>query len=854
MFQETFAAHQGSDTVRTSPSTTYSFTSGIDDQREMARTPSGRQSILPITRKPVAAGQQIRSRSISESIGSYRTQGTVPDNENAYADGFAEYHSPAFQSPLPSFKAGLDDTGNDKQPQLVDSSSWICFKCTFRNSFDDLLCGACQFRRPLNLSSDIISTDIRRQNSLQESVGELDYDETVLSSPQIALSSLPEIMLPTLPEVVLPSLPEVMPPTLPEVVPEIKPGLEVMEPGREVIIPIRTPRVELLHTQIATQESDSQALALITAREPKQPQKPKPKEGTFTLKRFSRSILSNSRKSDKSDKSEKSETLADPDIAASGFSLGGLAKILGDAAEAGNLPLVASILKLGADVNYSSRKKEVCHYAATQAVTSKKDQVVEYLLLKGLNKKSAANALHQAIILGSHTDIAMMLVPHSDFNFMWAVKGDVVKTQESCLGALSRMKDERNEDRLRLLRLMKDQSSFDADTPAMLLESSSEKVALSILCCFTQQASLAAVRTLLLQLGETYKIKRQQRYGSPHVHIDPLACISVKFWEREPEQALELARLLLKHGARLTGVEEKYTPLVPAIMAGCVSGVRLLLEMGADPECVMSIAGWSSTLSPLSYAAQEPLIDIEICHALISKGARPWRSDEQGRTALYWACRGENFKAIKYLYMLDMERSNVNKCLEAAIDSYNPDVARQLVEFGAYATAATWQHAFLARPVGDRRNTYLEIIDILLSTPTKLERELVLFAIDHQNFWGLSRILETRNGVLDFDKDAVFANPRWSGIVCKTTRPPSSITKKYPWGTRRDLQNCLAYAEEMNAIDVVALLKSHDWEAIAVCEPDCSLKIWEDACASTPPHKLHRGYTIEVAGRKDSVV
>jgi hypothetical protein len=80
-------------------------------------------------------------------------------------------------------------------------------------------------------------------------------------------------------------------------------------------------------------------------------------------------------------------------LAASGFSLGGLAKILGHGAEAGNLPLVASILKLGADVNYSSRK-EVCHYAATRGVPSTNDHIVEYLLLKDMNKKSAANALH----------------------------------------------------------------------------------------------------------------------------------------------------------------------------------------------------------------------------------------------------------------------------------------------------------------------------------------------------------------------------------------------------------------------------------------------------------------------------
>jgi hypothetical protein len=276
--------------------------------------------------------------------------------------------------------------------------------------------------------------------------------------------------------------------------------------------------------------------------------------------------------------------------------------------------------------------------------------------------------------------------------------------------------------------------------------------------------------------------------------------------------------------------------------------------MGADPECVMCTIGWSTPLSPLSYAAQEPSISVEICRALVYKGATPWRSDGQGRTALYWACRGGNFEAIKYLFMLDVARSNINKCLEAAIDSHNPEVARELVNMGACATPATWKYVMSAKPVGNRRNTYLEIIDILLSTKTKLPRELVLAAIDHQNFWGLSRVLETRNGILDFDKDAMFANPRWSGTVCRANRSFGPKPKKYGWGTRKDLQTCLAYAEERNAHDIIALLKSYEWESKAECEADCGLKLWVEACVSTAPHRVQNGYTVEVAGGKQSAV
>jgi hypothetical protein len=872
LFQQRFAAHQEIDAVRaspsTSPSTTYSYTIGLDE-REGTWTPDhSQQTKLLVTRKPLPRGQLIKSRSISDSIGSDHVQVNAPDHEETYADGFTEYHSPIFQNQLPSSNVRLDDTGSGKQPQL-GVSSWVCSKCTYRNSFDSLTCDVCEFRRNLDLSSDKVSTDdiqgssttpttsVRQQNSFCEPAGGMDYKEAVRFSlptlPEVVLPTLPEVVPPTLPEVVPPTLPEVVPPTLPEAVPAIEPGLELVETAREVTTPIRNPRlnpgVNDIDAPIATQDSDAQALALITAREPQQAQKPQIKKTTLNIKNFSRSILPGSRKSEKSENPH-----SDPDLAASGFSLGGLAKILGDAAEAGNLSLVASILKLGADVNYSSRKKEVCHYVATRGITSKNDHVVEYLLLKGMNKKSAANALHQAIIRGNCTDIVVKLVPYADFNFMWAVRGDGEKIQESCLGALARMNDEGNQARLRILRLIMEQPNFDADKPAMLLESASEKVALSILGCFTQYAGFAGAESLLLQLGDAYKVPRQQRYGSPYIHVDSLACISVKYWQREPKQALELAHLLLKHGSRLTGVEEKYTPLVPAIVAGCVSGVRLLLDMGADPECVMCTIGWSTPLSPLSYAAQEPSISVEICRALVYKGATPWRSDGQGRTALYWACRGGNFEAIKYLFMLDVARSNINKCLEAAIDSHNPEVARELVNMGACATPATWKYVMSAKPVGNRRNTYLEIIDILLSTKTKLPRELVLAAIDHQNFWGLSRVLETRNGILDFDKDAMFANPRWSGTVCRANRSFGPKPKKYGWGTRKDLQTCLAYAEERNAHDIIALLKSYEWESKAECEADCGLKLWVEACVSTAPHRVQNGYTVEVAGGKQSAV
>jgi hypothetical protein len=90
--------------------------------------------------------------------------------------------------------------------------------------------------------------------------------------------------------------------------------------------------------------------------------------------------------------------------------------------------------------------------------------------------------------------------------------------------------------------------------------------------------------------------------------------------------------------------------------------------------------------------------------------------------------------------------------------------------------------------------------------------------------------------------------------VCRANRSFGPRAKKYGWGTRRDLQTCLAYAEERNAHDIIALLKGYEWENKAECEAGCTLKLWEEACVSTPPHRVQNGYSIEIEGGNKSAV
>jgi hypothetical protein len=61
---------------------------------------------------------------------------------------------------------------------------------------------------------------------------------------------------------------------------------------------------------------------------------------------------------------------------------------------------------------------------------------------------------------------------------------------------------------------------------------------------------------------------------------------------------------------------------------------------------------------------------------------------------------------------------------------------------------------------------YLQMIDTLLEAPCILYSEIVLAAVDHENFVGLSRLLEKSNGVLDFEKNAIFSDgPKASQLI-----------------------------------------------------------------------------------------
>ncbi|KAH8760824.1 hypothetical protein F5882DRAFT_478523 [Hyaloscypha sp. PMI_1271] len=748
---------------------------------------------------------------------------TAVGNNHPYADGFTEY-SAAFYHPKPP---AVVIFGNDVKSTVIDQSGigkssplqpesrnlagqlsdWACRTCTLHNPVEYLACSACATERPreqyLNLmeeSSEKSSTSqtalMHQHDSFKEPSAESRGKEVKFEGAEKEVDRFSR--------------------TLPEVVP--------IRWTKYNSLPTQTAQID---SSITTSTSDAEARSLATALEPK--------KRMFSVKGLRRNILQ-----------QNSE---DSDQVASGFSLQTLAQVLENAAAARNLPLVASALDLGADVNYSSRKNKECHLALHRAAAAKHEPVVEYLLRMGANRDTAASALYAAI---NHkaTGIAMKLVPRADFNKMWKstrLKGLPHNVYESSVAALVGIDEE---SRRKILRLMMEQPSFDAESPAMSFVenidelSSPKSSGMTVLGCFAAFTDLATVEFLIQQLGQTNNVPKRPNTSQ---YRDPLCCISSTYWQREPADALKMANLLLDHGAHAGATvsipgqrKNEYSALTPEIKGGSLDGVQLLLKHGANPESSMYVAENypHDHLSPLSYAVFCGAVGI--CRALVESGAVPNRANVDGRSPLYYACIGGKLELVQYLLSFNVKHNDINECLEAAVESNNLEIVRVLIHaHGASAISQVWERAMSVKRTPKEQSPYIEIIDLLMSTKSKsnpFPRASILAAIDSKNLSGLGRVLEMRNGNLGFDVNEVFQDPRWSNV--SITVKSSTLLPRSGFAIRRDdLYNCLAYAEEKDAGDIVTLLKSYWWTSKKGCGPDCEARLGSRYdCSSKPPH------------------
>jgi hypothetical protein len=102
-------------------------------------------------------------------------------------------------------------------------------------------------------------------------------------------------------------------------------------------------------------------------------------------------------------------------------------------------------------------------------------------------------------------------------------------------------------------------------------------------------------------------------------------------------------------------------------------------------------------------------------------------------------------------------------------------------------------------------STQRELIDLLDNQGVKIDRTAVLDAIDFENNTALARILERRNGKLDFDANELFEDPRFG----------------YRYGRHwvNFRRTCTAYAEFKKKDTFVSLLKNYGWRSDEIFMP-----------------------------------
>jgi hypothetical protein len=151
-----------------------------------------------------------------------------------------------------------------------------------------------------------------------------------------------------------------------------------------------------METLLSTKESDKLAIKRVEALKRKEEQQKRDTKSSRT------SIASVG-------KSIKNVLGKDPDKTASGYSLNVLAEALEAAASEGNVPLIASLLSLGANPVYYSIKNQTEHAALAIAAENGRIQVVGILIPRGSTQRQIDNALIRAIHNG-HVNLAIMLV------------------------------------------------------------------------------------------------------------------------------------------------------------------------------------------------------------------------------------------------------------------------------------------------------------------------------------------------------------------------------------------------------------------------------------------------------------
>jgi ankyrin repeat protein len=426
-----------------------------------------------------------------------------------------------------------------------------------------------------------------------------------------------------------------------------------------------------------------------------------------------------------------------------GYYFKDLGSALKTAASEGNLPLVVSILEFGADVNYLSHvhTNEYAHKALSKAAKSGHGHIVSYLLGFGANAFSATCALREALKNESlQTATVLQLLDHADIYAKFHKKSDTPITSTDIKfeydTPITSMLLTKRQDRTELLSKLFNHPKFELEKHiATMAPVDCKDYFLTCLTVITQLNDLEIAKLFFQRAGDKYQI--------PPQFIKLLAFIDSSSWKKSPAATLEFANLLLSHGAQpglnqygtrhtashtsplreaikeglylgdsSTRIAAKYSighasPLMGAIQGGCLDGVKLFLDSGADADCNMiDIYDRSVMLTPLHVAAAWGHVDI--CRILVEKGAISCRHDAQGNTPLWWACKEGKPQVVEYLLSLKEPIIQLYQALCVAVGKNNSDIVELLLNQSEYPLPQLNEPLFVA--VGRNQARIVELL------------------------------------------------------------------------------------------------------------------------------------------------
>lgn len=443
------------------------------------------------------------------------------------------------------------------------------------------------------------------------------------------------------------------------------------------------------------------------------------------------------------------------------------AEALEEAAAQGNVPLMASLMKYGADVKYASTVKKLPHDAIQRAAIRGHSLAVNFLASQGVLHEHLEYALYHACH-HAHVDIAISLIENYGANIYLdhlskrrmncpKSKGlqclaSVDYMSYSCFEAMGFIANK--SDRSRLLDFFLRQKSFQLDKNVSkrytnVPQGDVDCAKLTALGVFTSMRWTEGVTRLLeaganCDVGAIYTDDDSSLFSGYRRLVTPLCCLGNTDWVDRPEESFAIARLLLNHGAPANVDNHNFLltwakqPIFHPIRLGNLAATKLFLKYGADANATCYVQGLEAS-SLLQLATHYG--HLEIVRGLIDAGAEVCKGQHP---PLWIACDLGHEAIVTELLRLQAHKTGdgAEDCLKVAVKRIRLPIAQLLLDAGLEPTSGVLSVALTIETNRQRQYGYIELLDLLIIYGAKLQGVHILTAIEADNYIGLERVMD----------------------------------------------------------------------------------------------------------------